>query len=476
MDSGQVISIVLKRLRNRVKLVDLGAGFIALAAFLVIFLLLEVVFDHVFVLQKATRLVSLSILKVSVFLLACASILFPLLRHIRDLYCAKLIEDVYPDLKNSLTSYLQVKDDPETPPDALQVLKHKTAKHLVHVRPAVVVSTRRFIYAGYLLIAAMIVSFTYSILSPKNVVPSLKRSLFPERDIDPPTKTVIASVQPGKNTPRVLEHSPAQIFVKTAGQSPDGVSVRWRERGGEWWSKGLEPAGEHRWRGGIETVGKGVEYFIAAGDTKSDMFRIKTVPRPIVQKVEVEVDDDPNSPGPARRSEGGDISAATHSLATVKATTNHRLHSAALVTESGRRVEMTVGPDGRTPAAKISVERDDKYRIEVVDEYSHKNENPPTYVITCWEGQAAEREKATETAGVQKQSPDRKIAKDQPTRKADASEMAALVQENQNRLAKIAAALEKRREQQSDTSQQNKGARRTEGQGKAKAEARPGKG
>ncbi|MFZ5501194.1 MAG: hypothetical protein ACOY58_04695, partial [Candidatus Micrarchaeota archaeon] len=73
MESGQVISIVLKRVRNRVKQVDLGMGFMFLAAFVVLFLLLEVVLDHVFVLQRATRLVSLSILKVSVLLIACAA-------------------------------------------------------------------------------------------------------------------------------------------------------------------------------------------------------------------------------------------------------------------------------------------------------------------------------------------------------------------------------------------------------------------
>lgn len=383
MDNSEVVSLMLKRVRERVKLVDVGTGLIVLGAFLVSFLMFEVACDHFFALHRGTRMVFLVVLKIAILALLCAGVFLPLLKRISDLYAARLIEQAYPEFKNSLTSLLQAKDDPDTPPDALRALERATVALLLQVRPQAVVSTRRFTYAGYFLVCAMVVSFVYGVSCGKSTVTSLKRAIAPEKDIAPPTKTVIVSVEPGKNTPRVLENSSVDLVVKIAGRAPESMVARWQERGGERWSKSLEPGEWQKWNGRIDNVGRGVEYFITAGDTKSEIFTIKTVSAPITQKVETEWDDGLGMPGSLRRNPGGDIDAPKDTVVTVTASANNRLASAAMVTDKGEEIPMAVSPDGQTVTGKITVQRDGKYHIALLDIYGHTNDAPPKYTISC---------------------------------------------------------------------------------------------
>jgi len=385
MRSRDIIATVLKRVRKRIKLVDAGTGLFFLAAFLLLFLLVEVICDHTFALHKGTRLVFLSVLKLSALAIVAVVVLFPLLRRIRDVYAAKLIEDAYPDFKNSLTSLLQARNDPDTPPDALTALEQVSARQIAQIRPAAVVSTRRFTYAGYLLAVAMVLAFAYAVHAPRRTLCSFKRGVQPEKDIPPPTKTLILRVDPGKETPRVLRGSPVDVAVKIGGDPPQRVTVEWTTRSGERVGKALKK-GEHRnWRGRIGDVGRGVEYFITAGDTKSEIFTIKTAPPPMAQRIETEWDDGQGRPGSTRKNVGGDIDAPKDTTVRVTAKINNRLKSATVVTDSGKEIPMTVAPDGREASAELTVVQNDRYHLALTDEYGHTNEDPPKYDIACRE-------------------------------------------------------------------------------------------
>jgi len=101
-------------------------------------------------------------------------------------------------------------------------------------------------------------------------------------------------------------------------------------------------------------------YYVAAGDTRSDRFRIRALPRPVVERVQLTLRPPAYTGLPVRRLEGGDADVIR---VFVRALTNLPPGRGYLQFDSGRRVWMRVVQDGAALQAALTALRSDAYSV-----------------------------------------------------------------------------------------------------------------
>ncbi|MBM4082727.1 MAG: hypothetical protein FJ278_23675, partial [Planctomycetes bacterium] len=227
MQHHDAIETLIRQVKTRLKSLEMGAGLAWLLIFVVCFFFVEVVLDHLFALQRGTRLALLAVFKISSLGILALFVIVPLFRRINTFYVAKLIEDSYGAFKSSLISYLELRRSGDAPKEIVELVSRRASECAVETAPETVVNPTRFIQAGYVLLGAMVVFLVYVIVSPKSVGTSLMRAVFPERAILPPTRTSIVEVLPGDKA--ALEGSDVAVSVKIEGTIPDRADIHWTD-------------------------------------------------------------------------------------------------------------------------------------------------------------------------------------------------------------------------------------------------------
>ncbi|HID21967.1 MAG TPA: hypothetical protein EYP14_06155, partial [Planctomycetaceae bacterium] len=277
----------LQRVKGRIRTIEFGFAFAVIASIVLGVVVVEVILDHLFVLQRATRVAILSGLKIGVLCLAFVSAV-RICRRIGDLYAARLVERGHPEMKNVLVSYLQAQADANTPQEIVELLERRTATALAQIPPESVVDVRPVTNVCYVTLCLLLFFAGYAGLSTKSVGTSLMRVLFPHREILPPTRTRILAVEPGNRV--VQEGHPVNVRVRIGGVEPEDAQIVWTTDMRRWSTVDLaHTQGETIWLGVLPICAKRTTYFIQAGDTKSDRYEITTVPPPLVQLVEIEL-------------------------------------------------------------------------------------------------------------------------------------------------------------------------------------------
>jgi len=187
--------------------------------------LVGVLLDHAFILQRSARAVFFSL-----FLIVCcvglaASLVVSLVCRVSRLYVARQVERQAPALRNALISYLQAGEDPRTPPQVRALLQDAAYRHVRSVGPALLARPERSVRLGWALICISVLFALYTLLSPKSAVVSVERLFAPAADIMPPTRTQISAVLPGDVY--VLRGAPVLIRAKVDGAVPEHVSALW---------------------------------------------------------------------------------------------------------------------------------------------------------------------------------------------------------------------------------------------------------
>ena len=224
-----------------------------------------------------------------------ARVLPAISRRINPLYAAETIERSRPSLKNSLVNFLLLRRDArELKPIIYRAIEYRAAADLSQVNVDTAVDHGRVIRLGYVLLALVAASALYLVFSPKNPLVSFGRVMWPWARIDAPTRVRIVDIEPGDvksfrgefvtvsaEISGLKEGESARVYYSSAdGQSVDEAVPMARAQG------------EYRFRAALPPGSLGLQqdldYYLAAGDARSRIFKIQAQVSPVVNVDRVE--------------------------------------------------------------------------------------------------------------------------------------------------------------------------------------------
>jgi collagen type III alpha len=395
----------IRRTRRSLKLVDFFSGVLTLIIGVLVFLLFASVMEHWVIpggWNGAGRVMLFVALLVGIGWY-CWRTFWPLVsRAINPAYAAQLIERSTPSLKNSLLNFLLLRNRrQQLSQKVYQAIEQQAAQGLARVSIDSVVDRSVLLRLGYVLVAVVAICAIYRVLSPKNLTASMERVLLPWSNIAVPARVEILNVTPGDTEMargESLEVS-AEIMGLREGES---VRVRYSTLDHQAVDRDVTLAGVEgtlRFQGRLPDrfsagdsggIQQDLEYWIEAGDAKSEKYRVTVFARPtlVVEKIRYQF---PRYTGlPPREAEGtGDVSALEGTQVSVYALANHDIATASIDFNADGRHDLPMSADKMKATAQFTLELQDDRRTPKYDSYvlQYKTTNgrssslPPKYNI-----------------------------------------------------------------------------------------------
>jgi hypothetical protein len=374
--------------RRSVSLWRMGRGYLILCLIAVGLVFAGVLADHSFVLQRTGRLAFFRTL-----VLACGAglllaSLHPVARRVGRLYVARKVEDSRPALRNALISYVQVRDDPSVPVGAKALLARRAAPHLRGLSARVAIDLRIHRRLAAAVCVVLLAFLAYGVATPKSSLVSVARLLLPNADILPPTATRIVDIRPG-DVYAVSGQRP-QLQVAVRGVRPDQVYAVWS---GVSYAKRRIPLTESQpgaWQGRFPVVLEDGTYYVVAGDTRSERYRVTLVPKPLIETIELEIESPAYTGLPTALVNGGDLDVVRGSTVHVRARTSLPPTRGAVHFGSGGRTLLMCATDEQMLTGKFTVWQSDTYSIQFEGAAcpacdTLRNTSPIEYAIRCRE-------------------------------------------------------------------------------------------
>ena len=413
----QYVGKQLKKTTQQVRMSDMVAGFLTLAAYVLGFFLIAAIVDAwIWPLSNSGRLLALAVFLVGLFGIAWFYLLPFLFRKINPQYAAKMIEEAKPEFKNSLLNYLSIRRDKKSTHRAiLSEVSRRAATDLSSVSPDAMVDKSNVIRTGFVLVGLVATFIGYSIFSPKSPLPTVMRVLAPGAKISKPAAVRIDEVTPGDAS--VFFGDRPEVTAKVYGVGPeDEVRLVYSTKDSQIVDASIvmEPTaatasstrgGSGSYRAILSPGPTGVQqplvYRIEAGDGISPTFGIEVRPNPSISIESIKVTPPSYTGLPERTIEGnGEIQAVEGSHVEIEAKSNLPIEIAyivPLVAKSDepdnseyremRTIQMQADQTqavGRLVAA-LNANRDRQqfthYKINFRSTNNYRNERPNIYPI-----------------------------------------------------------------------------------------------
>jgi hypothetical protein len=398
-----MIDECLDRTRRHVKWVDVVNGFIVLAIGTLTYLLTVAIFDHWLIsggLGFWGRLFFGVGFFAGVILYSIRYVVPPLVKRINPVFAAATIEKSEPTLKNSLVNFLLLRrHQQEVLPVVYQALEHRAADDLNRVSVDTVVDRAHLIRLGYILAALVGVFCVYTLVSPKNPIRSAMRVIWPWARIEAPTWAHIRDVQPG--TTSAFFGDFVTISAEVLGLKPDEpVSLIYSTTDRSNVDQTIlmkQPNGERRYQCQLPADKLGLqqnyEYAIAAGDAKTDRYRISVLIAPtiVVERVDYHYPSYTGLPDKSverqRDPQAGDLHAIEGTAVTLHATANTEIKpgTAELDWDCTGRAGVKMKSEGSSAEKRIvlTLKADDpskaeheSYQLRFSDTQGQENRHP----------------------------------------------------------------------------------------------------
>ncbi|MFO0821115.1 MAG: hypothetical protein U1A77_24430 [Pirellulales bacterium] len=323
--------------RRQVKLIDFASRVLLGVVGLIGFLLLVVLIDHwVFDLGAGGRWLALAALLAGVIWYVVRHLAWVAWRSINPLYAAKVIEQGTPALKNGLVNYLLLRQQRSLVQESVfRAIQGRTAADVEQLEVEAAIDHSPLFRIGYILAAVVALAGLYTIVSPKDPVPTVRRVLAPWAAISRPSRVRVLEFKPGDAqaflgesvaiTAR-LEGVTEKDSVAIIYSTDDGQTVERRvamERGsdGREWKAMLPPDSA-----GLQ---QSLTYRLEAGDAITATYRLEARPAPLIAVRSVTYDYPAYTTRERRVVERqGDISAVEGTRVTVEAIANQPIKSA----------------------------------------------------------------------------------------------------------------------------------------------------
>jgi len=390
-DMSDPIEAAIVQIQRTARRWALLRWYVAVAVGAVALITCGVLADHLFILQKSGRAVFFALFVVACTLGLLAATVFPLLGRLNRLYVARQIERIRPELRNSLISYLQSKDDERVPLEVRRLLRHNTFEKVRSVDPRLMAETQAVARFGWTLLGLLAALAIYGVMSPKSVPVSVCRLLAPGKAILPPTRTRIVGVEPGDVY--LLRGQTLSVRVQLKGAQAEHAFIVWSGRSFADKRILLTDKGNGKWQGELAAVIEDGTYWVAAGDSRSDAYSITTLPQPAVTRIVATLVPPAYSGRPVQTVEEGNLDVLSETKVVLTAHTNLPPGSGYMEMGSGSRVWMEVNSGQSTLTGSLTITRPDSYRIMFEttvypDGSKFETASPMTYQITCRGDQA----------------------------------------------------------------------------------------
>jgi hypothetical protein len=323
-------------------------------------------------------------------------------RPINPAYAAQLIERNTPSLKNSVLNFLLLRNRrQQLSQKVYEAIEHQAAQGLSHATVDTAVDRSVLLRLGYILVAVVAMCAAYRILSPKNLTASVERVLLPWSNIAAPARVEILNVTPGDT--EIARGESLEVSAEVMGlRGDETVRVHYSTLDNQAVDREVTLAsveGSLRFQGRLPdrfSAGDGggvqqdLEYWIAAGDAKSQKYRVTVFSRPtlVVEKIRYQF---PRYMGlPPREVEGtGDINALEGTQVTIDALANHEIASAHIDFNADGRHDLSMSANKMNASAQFTLELQDDRRTPKYDKYvlqykttsGRSSSLPPKYSI-----------------------------------------------------------------------------------------------
>ncbi len=279
MEEVRLLLRFLDAVRTRTRRAEVLASFNLFLALTMLLLLGGVVGDHAVGFPVPVRVVYFALLTLTAASFLAVAVVRPLFRRLSRPYCARLIEKRLPELQGSLLAFAEFPDK-ESPVAA--ALAARALKRLEGRSPADFAPAGKVVNSFALFAVVFLAFAVYTTFSPKSVLLSLERLLYPTSALAVPTATRITAVKPGDAV--VLEGAKVFFRVSVEGEEPSEVLVRRRfEEGGDVVRLTAVAPGEYE--AALPAAVASFDYFVEAGDASAGPFRVKVHPVPAVTAV-----------------------------------------------------------------------------------------------------------------------------------------------------------------------------------------------
>jgi hypothetical protein len=295
---------------------------------------------------------------------------------------ARALEQKLPRLKddvtNSLLLFAQIdraaKIDPTS---AVLVAAHlrKTADEISKISPKKVVTFRRALPQGRLLLPLLIAFMAVLALWPQ----FLKRSLASISDpfsVLPDRKTFIF-VQPPPAP--VRRGSPVVINARASGYVPDRLALRlWPEQGDPI-RLDMVPQGNGRFKHLIEAAQSSFRYQVFSGRFQSPIYDLRVVDPPDIGKIRLTLIPPKYTRLPQEVREDGHIEALKGTVVNLEAWTTKAVREARLILD--QNTQLPLGVEGERLTGNLYVFNPGAYTLAVRDDLGLENPDPVHYSI-----------------------------------------------------------------------------------------------
>ncbi len=389
----------LHQTRRRVKGVDIADGLVTLLIGTLGYLFLAALADHWIVaggLGFWGRFLCWLALVAAAGTYFARHVLPPLVHRINPVFAAATIEKSEPSLRNSLINFLLLRGRrAEVAAPVYQAMEHRAAADLSKVRLEMAVDRTRLVRLGTVLAALVLVCSLYLALSPKSLLQSAQRLLWPWSSVPAPTRVTIHDVRPDDDTTAFHGESVA-VSAEVAGlREGESVSLVYSTADGQNVDQVIPmtlPTGDYRYQCQLPPGNLGLQqdyqYYLKAGDCQTRRYRITAhiAPAIVVDKVSYHY---PAYTGLADQTleRQGDLRAIEGTVVTIYATANTEIKSGTAQIDLGctgrHGVEMTA--EGRTAVGHFTLRLNpedpaqaeyDSYQIRFTDRQGHENLRP----------------------------------------------------------------------------------------------------
>ncbi|MDY0170955.1 MAG: hypothetical protein RBS80_30730, partial [Thermoguttaceae bacterium] len=364
-----VIDQRLRQARRHVRGIDLAAGLLWLTIGLLAYLLVFALLDHWVVtggLGLLGRFLASLVLLAGAGVYVVRAVVPAVVYSIHPLFAAQALERSRPGVKNSLINFLLLREHRhEMQPVVYDTVQRRAAADVAGVEVETAIERAHVFRLGYVLAGMLALCCLYFVLSPKSLVTSAARVLWPFGRIPAPTRVTIGEIEPG-NATAYLGDTVTVTAVARGLRDDEPVTLYFSTADGQLVDQAVPmilPNRDYRHRADLPPGGRGFQqdgaYFLAAGDFRSERFHVnvQTAPAIVVDRVVLEY---PGYTGLAPRTlrRQGDLQALEGTRATVYAEANHPIRRAEIDLGSSGKHGIGMKADDRTAVGAFTLRLD----------------------------------------------------------------------------------------------------------------------
>lgn len=405
MEYDKYIDRQVERTRRAVKLVDLSQTFLVLLIGLAAVVLTAAVVEH-WLVSDGVALWGRALLFVAI-VGGCGyylvRTLWPLLAQpINPAYAAQAIEREHPGLKNSLLNFLMFRTQKQQMPGAVYTaLEEQAARRLSQTSIEDSIDRSSLIKLGYVLLAVVVATVAYGLLSPKSTLTTAARVLMPWANIAAPSRVRIEGIEPGST--EVVQGDSLEITANVFGlREGEQVALSYDTADGHRVDQRIEmdaknDAGKFVCKlpaaggvGSLTGIDQDLRYRIVAGDGRTIDYNIRVLTAPNIRIRRVYYDF-PDYTGYMDRTveNRGDIRAIEGTKVTLYATANTDIEAAFLDLASDGKNDKRMRAEGSEAQVEIPLTLSDdrrnikttSYMLRYTSAEGLANNQPPQHAI-----------------------------------------------------------------------------------------------